>query len=249
MAMLTPLVFAILGAILASFAGVISERLHTGQSWTKGRSRCNSCNRMLTVGDLVPFFSWALSMGRCRTCNAKVPYLYALAELSLGALYFATVNAFGITPASVLLLWALFFLTIVVLYDLRHTIVPMNVAMLLFVTALGSVVLEGYDLPTLSGVFLLSGGIGLGFFLLHFLSRGKWMGLGDAPIALSLALLAGTHAFSGLLFSFWVGGAIGICILVSTRRGHRMGIEVPFVPFLAAGFLLALFTQWNPILF
>jgi len=26
-----------------------------------------------------------------------------------------------------------------------------------------------------------------------------------------------------------------------------MGIEVPFVPFLAAGYLLAFFTQWNPL--
>ena len=25
-----------------------------------------------------------------------------------------------------------------------------------------------------------------------------------------------------------------------------MGVEVPFAPFLAAGFLLAYFTQWNP---
>jgi prepilin signal peptidase PulO-like enzyme (type II secretory pathway) len=26
-----------------------------------------------------------------------------------------------------------------------------------------------------------------------------------------------------------------------------MGIEVPFVPFLALGYLLAFFTQWNPL--
>jgi prepilin signal peptidase PulO-like enzyme (type II secretory pathway) len=82
---------------------------------------------------------------------------------------------------------------------------------------------------------------------MYALSRGRWMGLGDAPIAFSLSLLAGSHAIAGLLYSFWIGGAIGVFILVLAKRGHRMGIEVPFVPFLAAGYLLALFTQWNPL--
>ena len=76
------------------------------------------------------------------------------------------------------------------------------------------------------------------------------MGLGDAPIALGLSLLVGFGAaFSGLIFSFWIGALCGILILVLRRGGPRMGIEVPFVPFLAAGYLLAYFTQWNPFLF
>jgi prepilin signal peptidase PulO-like enzyme (type II secretory pathway) len=74
------------------------------------------------------------------------------------------------------------------------------------------------------------------------------MGLGDAPVALALALLAGPGlALAGLLFSFWIGALVGIAILVSRPKGHRMGIEVPFVPFLAAGYLLAFFTRWNPL--
>jgi prepilin signal peptidase PulO-like enzyme (type II secretory pathway) len=101
----------------------------------------------------------------------------------------------------------------------------------------------------LGAVVLTSGVIGLGFFLLHVISSGRWMGLGDAPIALALSLVAGKYAVAGLLFSFWIGAAIGIVILVLARKGHRMGIEVAFVPFLAAGYLLAFFTQWNPLNF
>ena len=41
---------------------------------------------------------------------------------------------------------------------------------------------------------------------------------------------------------------MGVLILVLRRGGPRMGIEVPFVPFLAIGYLLAFFTQWNPLL-
>jgi prepilin signal peptidase PulO-like enzyme (type II secretory pathway) len=32
-------------------------------------------------------------------------------------------------------------------------------------------------------------------------------------------------------------------------KGSRIGVEVPFAPFLAAGFILAYVTQWNPFLF
>jgi hypothetical protein len=42
------------------------------------------------------------------------------------------------------------------------------------------------------------------------------MGLGDTPVAVALSLLVGTQAFSGLLFSFWIGALVGIVILVMT---------------------------------
>ena len=72
------------------------------------------------------------------------------------------------------------------------------------------------------------------------------MGLADAPFAFALALLAGEAALTGFVFSFWIGAIIGIIILVNAPRGHRIGIEVPFAPYLAAGFFLAYFTGWDP---
>lgn len=74
------------------------------------------------------------------------------------------------------------------------------------------------------------------------------MGLGDAPSVLGLSLLVGPGSvLPGVLFSFWIGALYGIVVLMTTPKGHRMGIEVPFVPFLALGFLLAYFTGWNPL--
>ena len=66
-----------------------------------------------------------------------------------------------------------------------------------------------------------------------------------ALFALGLSLLVGSAAFSGFIFSFWIGAVIGIVILLKRPSGSRMGVEVPFAPFLAAGFLLAFVTQWN----
>jgi prepilin signal peptidase PulO-like enzyme (type II secretory pathway) len=190
--------------------------------------------------------SWVFTLGRCRSCTARIPYRYALTEATLAVLFYASAVLLGPVPALPLLLGSLFILTVAVLYDLRHTIVPMPLSLLLILSSLAYRVVYAPDTHALALVLLTAGAIGSGFFLMHVLSGGRWMGLGDAPIALALSLLAGPAAVSGLLFSFWIGAVIGIGILVASPRGHRMGIEVPFVPFLAAGYLLALFTQWNP---
>lgn len=75
------------------------------------------------------------------------------------------------------------------------------------------------------------------------------MGLADSPLVFGLAMLAGPSALAGFVFSFWIGAVIGLGVLAGRPRGSRMGVEVPFAPYLAAGFLLAYFTQWNPITF
>ncbi|MBU2158573.1 prepilin peptidase [Patescibacteria group bacterium] len=238
--------FFFLGAVLASFIGVLAERVHTGEQIISGRSRCNSCNRQLTTLDLMPVVSWLLSRGRCRTCKARVPALYLASEVLLGVLFVVSYIQFGLSVQLGLLLLILCVLLFVVLYDLRHMIVPPAASLAL--VALSSVyAYVAWGTLLIGYVLIVSGGIALGFFLLFALSRGRAMGLGDSPVALALSLVAGPQALAGLLFSFWAGAFIGIGILVSRPKGTRMGIEVPFVPFLALGYLLALFTQWNPL--
>jgi prepilin signal peptidase PulO-like enzyme (type II secretory pathway) len=243
------IVVAIIGAIVGSFVGVVAERAYTGQSWKKGRSRCNSCRELLTARDLVPVFSWILHKGRCRMCSAKVPGAYALYELSMGLVFYLAYQSYGLTVSFVLFIAAVTVLAFITIYDLRHTIVPpAAVTVFILVSALFAFSVS----PTFYGfifVVLHALGIAFVFFLLYLLSRGRAMGLGDTPAVFGLSLLAGRAAMAGVLFSFWVGGVIGIFILALRKGGPKMGIEVPFVPFMAVGFLLALFTQWNPLPF
>ena len=239
----------LLGAIIASFAAVVAERLHTGQSWVKGRSACNSCNRELSARDLVPVFSWLSAGGRCRTCSARIPFSYTIGEAVLGTLFALAYLKLGLSIVLLALLAAFSVLMFIVLYDLRHTVGPTVASTLLVVLSLVYALLTSGGAEQLGQTLLVAGIIGFAFFLLHYVSRGRAMGLGDSPVALALALITGgSLAFAGLLFSFWIGAVIGIGILVAAPKGHRMGIEVPFVPFLAAGYALAYFTQWNPLL-
>lgn len=247
--MLTGIACFALGAIFASFGGVIAGRLYTGQSWASGRSRCDSCGAVLGAASLVPILSRFLSNGRCAACGVRVSGLYALYELVLGLLFLAAYLRFGLTALLPVALATLFMLYVLVLYDLRHTIVPPLFSAILTVFALAFAALVAPSLHAFAIALIVASAIGIAFLALHSLSGGRAMGLGDAPVAFALSLIAGPLAFAGLMFSFWIGAVVGIAILVATPRGHRMGIEVPFVPFLAAGYLLAIFTQWNPFLF
>ncbi len=247
MNMLFIVVAGALGTIAGSFIGVVAERAYTGQSWKRGRSRCNSCREDLSVRDLIPVFSWLMHRGRCRKCSSSVPGAYILVELSLGILFAAAYSTFGLTSQLLVFLAALCVLAFIVMYDLRHTLVPPGAAAALVVLSGVFALLVSSDAAAFIRTLTYATVIAAFFFSLYLFSRGRAMGLGDTPISFALALLAGSAAPAGFLFSFWIGGVIGICILVLRRGGPRMGIEVPFVPFMAAGFLLALFTQWNPL--
>lgn len=239
--------FTVLGAVIGSFAGVVSERLHTGESWVRDRSRCNSCARELGVGDLVPVLSWLASFGRCRSCGSNITALYVVVEAALAVVFYVAYSMLGLGLPLFLFLGAVSALTVIVLYDVRHTVVPPGPSIVFGLLSLGFALSTMVSLASFGLALACAGVVGLCFFLAYFLSSGRVMGLGDAPIAFSLSLLAAGHVIPGILFSFWIGGIVGIVILVTRPKGHRMGIEVPFVPFLAAGFLLAFFTSWNPL--
>lgn len=235
----------LLGAVCASFAGVISARLATGESIVHGRSRCDACGQPLKVLALVPVISYIANRGRAQCCGARISIYAPLSELLLGALFALAYRSLGVSVELGAFFLALIFLLALVLYDLAHQILPPRLLLLfvcaaLAVAALGAESMHGFLI--ILGMALILALILAG---IHFASRGRAMGLADSPLCFGLALLAGPVALSGFLYSFWIGALIGIAVLVTRPRGHRMGIEVPFAPFLAAGFLLAYFTQWD----
>ncbi len=249
MDILLPVLCALLGSILASFIGVVAERIGTGEGFVAGRSRCNSCGEELAPRDLVPIASWISSGGRAACCGARLPVGYVLAEVALAVSFYFAALVIGVGPLLPLFLLSLSVLLFIVLYDIRHTVVPIESAVLLVLISASIAHLSAPSMSALALSLIVAGAIGLGFFLLYALSGGRFMGLGDSPVALALSLMVGTAALPGLVFSFWIGALYGVAVLVGRPKGHRMGIEVPFVPFLALGFLLAYFTQWTPFIF
>lgn len=243
MTLLLLVFFFALGAIAASFVGVVVARLFTGQSFLSGRSRCDACNAVLSPFSLLPIVSSLVSRGRATCCGARVTPLMTIAEVLEGVLFVLVYVKLGFTPALPLALLSLSLLLALVLYDLVHQILPpaLLIPFVVVSGATGFLSASSTFLNTAIIAFLIA----LALALIHVVSGGRAMGLADAPFALGCALLTGPAALTGFVFSFWIGAAIGIIVLLQRPVGSRMRVEVPFAPFLAAGFLLAYFTQWN----
>ncbi len=244
-----PIALFFLGAIIASFIGVIVARLNTGQSYLVGRSRCDACTVPLSVLQLVPVLSYVASGGRAHCCGARLSLSAPLSEILLGVLFVLVYQTIGLSYALPFMLIALSLLLALVLYDVAHQILPFP----LLAVFVGASALAGFlladsvsaYLSTLLVALVLAGILAV----IHYASGGRAMGFADAPFVFGCALLTGPAALPGFIFSFWIGALIGILLLVRRPAGSRMGVEVPFAPFLAAGFLLAYFTQWNPFIF
>ena len=246
MSLLLVITLFVLGAVIASFIGVVVARIHTGTSFLTGRSRCDACDAPLTLLSLVPVLSYTVSRGRAQCCGAHISFVAPLSEVLLGWLFVLTYLNIGFSAVLPFMLASLALLLGIVLYDLSHQILPPTLLYLFVAVSAATGFLAS---PAgFSSVLLIAASIGGSLAALHFLSRGRAMGLADAPLAFGLALLTGPAALPGFIFSFWIGAVVGIAMLVQRPRGSRIGVEVPFAPFLAAGFLLAYFTQWNPLI-
>jgi leader peptidase (prepilin peptidase)/N-methyltransferase len=246
------------GAIVGSFLNVVIYRLHTGKS-LRGRSHCLSCGKGLAWFELVPLLSYVFLRAKCRNCLSYIPSRYFVVEL-LTAVSFTFIWYFFSYDLVLVALYALLAsaLIVVAVYDIRHTIIPDELSVLIggiAVLYVGYAVYLTHDYGLIASHFL--SGVAALFFIgsLWYLSKGKWMGLGDAKLALPLCAIVGfPGVFSVIVFSFWIGAVVAVTLLAlqsligrgKTRLRYRftpitMKSEVPFAPFLILGFLLVHF--------
>lgn len=248
-------IFLVLGLIIGSFLNVVILRYNTGRSFG-GRSACMTCESELRPHELIPLFSFVALRGRCLSCKTKISIQYPLVELVTGllfaglflkfqGLFFTSALEFALLYAYYTLMFSL--LVVIATYDLKHKIIP---DLLVFI--FGILAFLGIFIITPSGFFpaffphwpnlweLLSGiMVALPFALVWLFSRGTWMGLGDAKLALGLAYLLGlSRVLSGVVVAFWSGAIIGLLLLIFSKS-YRMKSEVPFAPFLVFGAIVA----------
>jgi leader peptidase (prepilin peptidase) / N-methyltransferase len=250
----------VFGLIIGSFLNVYIYRFHTGKSLA-GHSHCLSCGTRLKAYELVPLLSYVFLRGKCRTCGCHIPSRYFVVEL-LTAILFLLSYALATSLCEVFFLWSVMAVfVVIVVYDIRHYIIPDSLTLALTVLALlwyGYLFYTGMDrILLVEGLVAALAGVGF-FFALWFISKGAWLGFGDVKLAFPLGLIAGPGlVFSMIVYSFWVGAAISLLLIGISRlmRGQvRLGMwsgrltiksVVPFAPFMIAGCLIVIFTRYN----
>lgn len=242
---LLPIFIGILGLIIGSFLNVVILRMNTGRSVAKGRSKCARCNVTLSWYELVPVFSFLGLRGKCKTCNAPISFQYPLVELitaiTFTILYTTIIFSYGLTLVSfitfVFSAAVASLLIIIFVYDIRHTIIPDQAVYMVIILGLLSIFWHLLTVPGFAAATAVFDGVlvALPFFLLWALSKGRLMGFGDVKLALGIGWLLGlVGGFSAILFSFWIGGLVGLFLLALSRK-YSMRSEVPFAPFLIMG--------------
>lgn len=217
-----------------------------------------SCGHTLSWYELFPLFSYLVLRGRCKECGARIPVRLFLMEITTGILYaYTAVHAgsllelfFGLVVMSLLI--------VVAAYDIRHMVIPHEFVLSLGVVALIAVAIEmslGFGVGLVLEHLVAALSVSAFFGFLWLISKGRWIGLGDAKLAFPLAfMLTPLEGFSMVVLSFWVGAAVSVLLLLVQRilvSGQRhlsilrvpltMKSEVPFAPFLIAAFILVYF--------
>ena len=141
-------------------------------------------------------------------------------------------------------------LVVIAVYDIRHKIIP-NSFVYAFI-ALSLIQLTWGSDPQVVTVWgWMSGPIlFLPFAGLWAVSRGTWMGFGDAKLAWGIGWFLGLSAgTSAVILAFWIGALWGLGLMALSHIGkifHKrkvftMKSELPFGPFLVIATALVFF--------
>lgn len=240
----------LLGLLIGSFLNVVILRLPRGETlW--GRSACPRCGYQLRLLDLFPVLSYAFLKGKCRQCAGGISPRYPLIELLSAGLFFLSYQSIG--PVDIVgyifllqawLVVAVCIVTFVV--DFEHYLILDKVTFGGLACLVVLKIVYFFAVPSavwsMSSVFLSSIlGVLVGvvpFFLLWFLSHGKWMGFGDVKFMLFAGVALGwPHVIVALLLAFWAGALFALPLLVSGKKS--LGSRLPFGTFLAIGVVIA----------
>ncbi len=246
----------VFGLIIGSFLNVLVLRYKTGRGLS-GRSGCPSCGKTLHWYELIPVISFIIQKGRCASCHSKISFQYPLVELLTAGLFVLSAwKAFSVGGVYLYIHFAhlalmMSLLVALVVYDIKHTIIPNFFVYLFDICALA------YVFANYSGTFtaplwspiVSAAVVAAPFAFLWLVSSGRWMGLGDAKLSLGIgAALSFVGGLSALVWAFWAGALVSLFLLALSklRLRHRgrhftMKSEVPFAPFLVFGFLIVLF--------
>ncbi len=157
----------------------------------------------------------------------------------MGVVFASLYSVLGFTAYFLLSVIVFSIYTVILIYDLRHKIIPDSLVYLsIGLSLLVPLFIIPYSLlDWLTGPILFSA-----FGLIWLVSKGRALGFGDAKLVLSIGLLSGaSQGFSAIALAFWIGTAVTLPIMLFSRKGITMKSEIPFAPFLIIGAWVSMF--------
>lgn len=250
------LIFFLLGLGVGSFLNVIIDRLPRDESFTKGRSYCESCKTTLKWYDLIPLVSFIALKAKCRYCRSPISFYYPLVEMTTGFTF--VLVYFFVGQESIMyqvlsikywieLAYYLFIiscLVVVFFVDLKYGIIPDVVIFSAVIVSILYIILNTQYL--ILPYVLSSIGAFLFFLLIFLVTRGRGMGFGDVKFVFLMGIILGfPKIIFGMYAAFLTGAAVSIILIILKKKKFK-GSTIPFGPFLVLGTFVALF--WGNVM-
>ncbi len=240
---LIEIIIFIFGICIGSFINVCIYRLPTSKSIIDPqRSICPKCGSLIRFYDNIPLLSYLWLKGRCRHCNAPIPFRYFLVEIMSGFFALCVFFKFGITLEGLIYYAFVASLLVITFIDVDHQIIPDVITL----PGIPIGFLASFALPAVtykdSIIGLLAGGGSLYLVAWTYqIIKGK-DGMGGGDIKL-LAMIGAFVGWKGVLFTIFAGSAVGALVgtivMLHTQKG--MKLAVPFGPFLSIGAIAYIF--------
>ena len=232
----------VFGAIFTSFFVLLGTRLPNKET-IMGRSYCDKCKRDLTLFEVIPILGYFISLGKCKTCKAKISVIYPLIEIISGLLYMFFFYKYGQDMLEYIVIVVLIAtMTVITVSDIYYKIVPdiilVVVFPIMFILRILSPIEFWYD-----GII---GGV-LGFlimFLFAWYGKKRYktdaLGGGDIKLYLIIGLFLG---YKVLFLSLFFAAVIALVYAKALKKDGYL----PFVPFIYIGTLIS-YTYGNTII-
>jgi leader peptidase (prepilin peptidase)/N-methyltransferase len=223
------------GLALGSFLGVVASRVPLRRSIVSPGSACLGCRTAVAWHDNIPLLSFLLLRGRCRHCQASIPWRDPAVELVTALLVTGCVLAFGFTGEAAVAAVGCAALVVLAATDLEHRIVPNRIVL---PAAAAVLALHTAVSPSLEWALAAAGCAGV-LFLVALAYPGG-LGMGDVKLALLIGAMLGRTAPLALMLGTLLA-LVPSVVLFAKHGAAARKLAIPFAPFLALGAVIALF--------
>ncbi|SDX94221.1 type 4 prepilin peptidase 1 Aspartic peptidase. MEROPS family A24A [Collimonas sp. OK242] len=254
---------AVFGLLIGSFLNVVIHRLpimmqresdnyvahesgkplpHTERyNLVVPRSACPHCKRQIGALENVPVLSYLALRGKCAGCKTPISVRYPLVEALSGGLSALLIWHFGSGWLGLSTLVFVYLLIAMTFIDADTQLLPDDLTLpLLWIGLLLN--LSGLFVPLQDAVIGAAAGylsLWAIYWAFKLLTGKEGMGYGDFKLLAALGAWLGWKMLPIIiLLSSLVGAAVGIALIVFTRRGRDK--PIPFGPYLAGAGLLAM---------
>ena len=223
----------LLGLCVGSFSNVLIYRIPRGEEFVRTPSHCMTCGHGLKWFELIPVVSYLAQGGKCRACGVKLPVQYPVVEAVTGLMWLVAGLVFRGQWVTAALHCGLFTLLLVLsVIDWRTYTIPNGINLAIFLLGVARVVTDPANwLSYLIGLFSVS----LVFLLLHVLTGGQGLGMGDVKLVAAAGLMLG---WQKMLLAVLVGSLAG-ALIHSARMKRGADRKLAFGPYLAGGIWFA----------